>query len=278
MEKLLTIGIPCYEDYDGAYFTIQALRLYHPICNTSDIEFIIMDNNPGGKASKALKQLSKECNGKYIAVNDRQSTFIKYDVVKYASGKYVIILDSHVLLYPNAIQALLDYYQSNPNCKNLIQGPLILNDLKQLYTHFNPVWRGHMYGTWATDERVKECLPFAIPMQGMGLCSFERKNWPGINEHFQGFGAEEWYIAEKFRNNGGENICLPSLVWLHKFDRPNGVPFRLSLEDRIFNYFLGWMELYNDKSHPMIQSIFEHFTSTIIRKRLEEIYNKAMSI
>lgn len=278
MDKLLTIGLACYEDYDGAFFTIQALRLYHPICNTSSTEFIIIDNNPNGKASPALTKLAKECSGKYIPIKDRQSTFIKYEVVKYATGKYVLILDCHVLLVSGAIDALLGYYQDNKDCKNLIQGPLLMNSLDQYHSNFDPQWRGHMYGIWGNSDKVKAGLPFSIPMQGMGLCSFERRNWPGINQHFKGFGAEEWYIAEKFRSKGGENICLPALLWVHRFDRPNGVPFRLQIEDRIFNYFLGWMELYRDKSHPLVQSIFEHFSGSYPRPRLEEIYNQAINL
>jgi hypothetical protein len=26
---MLTIGMPVYDDFDGMYFTIQALRMYH---------------------------------------------------------------------------------------------------------------------------------------------------------------------------------------------------------------------------------------------------------
>jgi hypothetical protein len=29
--KLLTIGMATYDDYDGVYFTLQSLRMYHPV-------------------------------------------------------------------------------------------------------------------------------------------------------------------------------------------------------------------------------------------------------
>jgi hypothetical protein len=63
----LTIGMATYDDYDGVYFTLQAIRLYHPeIIN--DVEFIIIDNNPDGPCAQALKELGNWIsNYRYIA-------------------------------------------------------------------------------------------------------------------------------------------------------------------------------------------------------------------
>jgi len=45
-----------YEDYDGLYSTIRAIRLDHPeILN--HVEFLVIDNNPAGRCAKALKAL-----------------------------------------------------------------------------------------------------------------------------------------------------------------------------------------------------------------------------
>ncbi len=55
-EKLLTIGMATYDDYDGVYFTIQALRMYHPICQIDEVEFVVIDNNPDGKHGKDVKK------------------------------------------------------------------------------------------------------------------------------------------------------------------------------------------------------------------------------
>jgi hypothetical protein len=67
-----------------------------------------------------------------------------------------------------------------------------------------------MFGTWnKNEEKQKEGNPFEIPMMGLGTFSCETKNWLGFSEAFKGFGAEEWYIHEKFRQNGGKTICLP---------------------------------------------------------------------
>lgn len=276
-KPLLTIGMSTYDDYDGVFFSIQSLRMHHDVCK-NNVEFIVLDNNPYGSHGAALKTFLQTINGKYIPYSEKKSSFNKYLIPDYASGKYIVIMDSHVLLIQNALTKLLEYYEKNPNCKNLVQGPLIYDDLVNISTHFDPVWRGDMYGIWATNlEAFKKGEPFEIPMQGMGLMSFEKDAWVGINPRFTGFGAEEGYIAEKFRLHGGKNICIPQLGWMHRFNRPNGVAYPLALEDRIWNYFVGWYELYNDPQHKMIKETYEHFKDKIPFGRIDQIQQKALS-
>jgi hypothetical protein len=280
MDKKLTIGMATYDDFDGVFFTIQSLRMYHRICNTDEVEFVVIDTNPDGSHGETVKNFvthNIQGRGKYIPKTEGNiSSFNKYEVVNYASGKYVLILDCHVLLKHNAIDNLLNYYWKNPECKNLVQGPLVYDDLENISTHFKPQWNGHMYGTWDTDiEKYKLGEPFEIPMQGMGLLSFERKHWPQISSHFVGFGAEEGYIAEKFRQNGGKNICLPQLGWNHRFGRPNGVKFRLILEDRIYNYFIGWLEITKDPNHEMVKGTYDYFKDLIPQGSIDIIWKNA---
>src|SRR5689334_17254283 len=40
--KKLTVGMATYDDYDGVYFTLQAIRLYHPEI-LADVEFVIIN-------------------------------------------------------------------------------------------------------------------------------------------------------------------------------------------------------------------------------------------
>lgn len=279
MSKLLTIGMATYDDFDGVYFTIQALRMYHPICNTDDVEIIILDNNSKSKHGEEVKNfVTKEVkNGLYIENDKPNASWTKYQIPDYANGKYIIIMDCHVMLISNAITNLLNYYTDNENCKNLVQGPLLYNNLKNVSTHWNPEWRGHMYGTWGFDKQSYELgKPFSIPMQGMGCMSFEKKSWHGINKNFINFGGEQGYIAEKFRSWGGDNICLPSFQWVHRFSRPNGVPFRLALEDRVWNYFIGWLDLYKDPSHKKINETYNHFKDKLPKGRIDSILNRAI--
>ena len=154
---------------------------------------------------------------------------------------------------------------------------MVYDDLSNYATEFDDKWSGDMYGVWHTNKTAHDAgEPFEIKMQGMGLCSFEKKNWPGISPHFKGFGGEEGYIAEKFRRNGGRNICIPQLKWMHRFGRPNGVKYPLILEDRIWNYFVGWLEITKDPNSKMIQDTYNHFKTKIPQYSIDNILSNAI--
>jgi hypothetical protein len=242
----LTVGMATYDDYDGVYFTIQALRLYHPEI-LSETEFVVIDNHPTGPCAQALKDLETWIpNYRYVPRNDRLGTAMAKDAVfEEASGEFVLCIDSHVFVVPGGVRRLLNYFDRDPDTKDLLQGPLVYDDLKTLSTHFEPAWRGGMYGTWATHPAGAdpEADPFPIPMQGTGLFACRRAVWPGFNPDFRGFGGEEGYIHEKFRQAGGRTLCLPFLRWMHRFGRPLGIPYPNIWEDRIRNYYIGRIEL-----------------------------------
>jgi len=241
----LTVGMTSYDDYDGAYFSLQAMRLYHQEV-LGEVEFLLIDNHPDGACSKPLKHLETSIpNYRYVPKNGRHGTAVRECVFEEASGKFVLCMDSHVFLVPGALERLLQYLRDNPNTLDLLQGPLLGDDLKTLSTHFEPNWRDGMFGYWALDERGRDpdTEPFEIPMQGLGVFACRRQAWPGFNSEFRGFGGEEGYIHEKFRQRGGRTLCLPFLRWVHRFNRPLGVPYPNSWHDRIRNYVIGFQEL-----------------------------------
>lgn len=274
--KKLTIGMATYDDYDGVYFTIQSLRMYHDICNTDEVEFVVIDNNPKSKHGEETKKFVDKIKGKYFGISNKTTTAIRNEVFANAAGEFTLCLDPHILIYKGGVDALLKYYQSEETHKNIVSGPLLYDDMKHISTHFEPEWRNSMYGTWGTNNSAyKDITPFEIPMQGLGCFSCKTINWPKFNERFIGFGGEEGYIHEKFRLAGGKAICLPELKWMHRFGRPGGVPYRLILEDRVWNYFVGWLELYNDPEHEQIKAIHEHFKDKLPTGQIEKIFERA---
>jgi hypothetical protein len=80
-------------------------------------------------------------------------------------------------------------------------------------------------------------------MQGLGVFGCRRDAWPGFNPRLTGFGGEEGYIHEKVRRAGGRTLCLPFLGWMHRFNRPFGPRYTVSVEDRVRNYLLAHDEL-----------------------------------
>lgn len=264
----LTIGMATYNDFDGVYFTVQALRMYHDLTNT---ELLVIDNF-GCNHTKAF--VEGWAKGRYVCATDVVGTAAPRDLVfREAAGEAVLCCDSHVLFAPGAIARLKAYYRAHPACPDLLQGPLIYDDLENIATHFDPVWRDQMWGIWATDPRGLDPAgePFEIPMQGLGAFSCRTSMWPGFNPAFRGFGGEEGYIHEKVRQAGGRCLCLPWMRWTHRFGRPAGVPYPLTVEDRLRNYVIGHSELGLD-----LTPVLEHFAGSLPEERIVSVTAEAL--
>jgi len=252
----LTIGLPSFNNFTEIFFTIQALRMYHDL---TDCEILVVDNY----GDETLENFVKN-NGmgvvryeKYLDKKGPSGT--KNKVFELAKGEMVLCMDSHVFLVPGALNEI-------PVTDDLIQGPLMYNDMKNCCCEWKPVWRGEMWGIWG-DYMPRENLPkrpFEIWGIGMGVFLTSKKGWLGFNTKFSGFGAEEGYIHEKYRKAGRKTWCYPSLIWMHFFDR-KVVPYRLDVMDRIVNYIIGFKEIGLD-----IQPIYDHFGKDKFIKALAE--------
>jgi hypothetical protein len=244
--KKLTIGMATYDDYDGVYFTLQALRMYHPEI-AYDVEFLVVDNHPDGPCAEPLKGLENHiANYRYVPLKHRRGTAVRDAVFQEAGGDFVLCIDCHVFIAHRGVRRLLDYFEAHPETPDLLQGPLVSDDLDRLVaSHMRPEWRDGFFGTWQHDDRARDPdgAPFEIPMQGLGLFACRRAAWPGFNPAFRGFGGEEGYIHEKFRRAGGRTLCLPFLRWLHRFNRPMGCPYANVWDDRVHNYLVGFREV-----------------------------------
>jgi hypothetical protein len=258
--RRLSIGMATYDDYDGVYFTVQSMRLNNPELEGA-LEFIVIDNNPDGPCSDALSQLGNWINGyRYIPRGEWSGTAIRNAVFEEASSPFVLCVDSHVVIAPGALSKLVAYFEAHPDSPDLLQGPMLYDDLRHIVTHMEPRWRAGMYGIWETDPRgVDPAYPaFDIPMHGLGLFACRRTAWPSFHAAFRGFGGEEGYIHEKIRRRGGRTLCLPFLRWLHRFGRPQGLSYANRWEDRIRNYIIGFNELGLDTAEMEL-----HFTGLL---------------
>lgn len=270
MKTELTIGMATYNDFDGVYFTIQALRLYHDLENT---EILVVDNYGCQETKAFVQQWTK---GKYILARDVVGSSAPRDLIfREAQGEAVLCCDCHVLFVPGAIARLKKFYRDTPDCLDLLQGPLLYDDGKMVATHFNPRWNAQMLGVWGTDPRGQDpnAEPFEIPMQGLGAFSCRKRAWLGFNPGFRGFGGEEGYIHEKFRQARRRCLCLPWFRWMHRFSRPRGGSFPLKTEDRLRNYLIGHAELGLD-----VRPVLKHFSSYLPLDQVISIAEDALRV
>jgi glycosyltransferase involved in cell wall biosynthesis len=240
----LTIGMACYNDMNGVYFSVQALRAYHDL---KDVEILVIDNY----GDTILENwINAWCHGKvrYEKYLDNVGTTQpRQKVFELAKGEFVYCIDSHVMLLPGSLKLF--------DTDGLIHGIMIYDDLETPVTHMESVWRGNMWGIWNTVDVIPE-EPFEIPMHGLGFFGSRKDSWLGFNPDFRGFGGEEGYIHEKYRQAGRKIYCVPWIKWLHRFGdlTPESRNYPLDMRDRIRNYLLGFEELGLDKT-----PIYEHF-------------------
>ncbi len=246
------------DDFDGVYFTVTSLMLHHAEV-MRDCEIVVVDNNPNSKHGKLVKDwiLNRVPNGYYYPYEASTGTAqSRNEVFRHARGESVLCIDCHVMLVPGAIQKLIEYFQNNSDCHDLLSGPLLSDCGVLSATHQRPEWSNGAWGVWSVDQRGMnpEGEPFEIWQQGMGLFSCRHDAWVGFHPDFRGFGGCETYIMEKFRKNGSRVLCCPWLRWTHRFQRPEGVPYRVEYEDRIRNYIIGFQELGLD-----VEPVLKHF-------------------
>src|SRR5690606_38658372 len=74
------------------------------------------------------------------------------------------------------------------------------------------------------------------------------------------------------RRAGGRNLCLPWLRWWHRFNEfvPGAAPYVATVEDKAWNYCVGWGELGWD-----LAPVREHFASLMPLERFDRIAEAA---
>lgn len=269
----LTIGMAAYNNPEQVWWTLQGLKLYQDV---EDCELLVVDNQGNEK-------IQDVCIDTYV----RYETFTRVNgtgparnaIFDFASGDFVLVLDSHVLLWPDAIKKLKAWLDANPEeARNMIHGPIVLKRQQEdkalpmvdrAFTHYEDVWRAQMWGTWAPKEGIAiEDLPeeaFEIKMMGCGLFGCRKDSWLRFHKDCRGFGGVEGIIHAKYRHHGRRVLCLPFMLWVHRFGahRP-GYP--LQLRDRIRNFLLGFEEIGMDP-----EPIYRHYGEAKVRAIADEI-------
>lgn len=264
-----TISMACYDDFDGVYFTVQALRAYHDL---TGMDLLVLDNHPDSAHGERLRSFAPRAGIKLVAVTDRASSWVKYDAIQHATGDVVVGMDSHVLLLPGALQSLRAWWQAHEGARDLLTGPIVYDELDRCSTHLEPRWQGHDFGVWSPVIPFPAGDAFEVPMQGMGFWSVWRAHWPcaSLAARMRGFGAEEWTVAESIRQHGGRVMSHPALLWTHRFGWPKRT-FPLTTEDKVRNYFRGWLSLYHTLDHPRMQEMIAHWETKMPAEKLQTL-------
>jgi glycosyltransferase involved in cell wall biosynthesis len=273
----LTIGIAVFDDFSRLHMMIQVIRMLHSEA-LPDCELIIVDNNPASLDGQQLKPFLDRCNpseesfkwvhsedGKvggsfadaerwafghgitYVPFKDVAGTApAKQKIFEAARGDAVLVMDAHIIPFPGTLRRLIDFYRDNPETNDLYQGPYAEDSLISGYGSMRAGWGGTMNGKWQIDARSHnaEDPPFEIWGHGMGFFSCRRLAWVGFNPRFRGFGGEEGYIHEKFRQAGAKCWSLPWLRMWHSYGmRDDQRTNPMDQESTLWNNIVGHLEV-----------------------------------
>lgn len=252
---MFTVGMATFDDFYGVNMTVQALKMNHAHLVK---EIIVVDNNPKSQQGKLTEAFCKGTGfvNYYPLYGTRGTAQPRNMVFELATNPYVVCCDPHVMFFPGAFEALSNYYHRiGWDENNLVQGPIVYDNLQTVSTHFNlDKWGAQMWGQWDTDQyQYDRGEPFEIPAQGLGAFACRKDAWLGFNPRFIGFGGEEGYIHEKFRKHGRKCVCVPKFKWWHRFQRL-GTPYPIVIEEKARNYIIGFREL----GLPL-DPIYDHF-------------------
>ena len=151
---LLTIGSSTLLDFHGAHWTFKSLRTHHGDYG-GKVEFVLCDNHPAPttrfrgvrgiacdeckrlkedgpvckKCAQALadmEEITHEQGARYIRWSDKQGTYPGKNQLKVeARGKWVLTMDSHVLLTPYALDTVLEMIESDPENEDFYHFPCL---------------------------------------------------------------------------------------------------------------------------------------------------------
>ena len=249
--KLLTIGMAVYDDYNGVYFTIKALQLYHSHI-LDQVSILIVDNNPfslQGIATAKFVEKLKNLDISYYPYTERHGTSAPRDqVIKQAQTPWVLVCDPHIFFEQGSLDYLLNFLKTEAKPEMLLSAALMSEDGKIGYVFYQPKWRGGLYGIWGptfSREELDHLEPMEIVGAGLGVFVCHKDFWPGFHPLHKGFGGEELYIHEKYRRKGGVCIALPKLRYHHRFGYAfrGSTPYPDKYYYRARNYVLEFKEL-----------------------------------
>jgi hypothetical protein len=274
----LTFGFPTTSD-PGAWYTLNAFRVMHYYLKP---EIVIVDNSPPNCP------ISNEFS-RHVAANHREVNYIrdagppssclyKDKVFQAAHGDIVISVDSHVLLPPGTVDAVIEYFEANPDSGDLLTGPCMnsagnLSATNQFLfesegyvlprdavIRHGYVCRGGQLGTWVIDQRGADPggEPFQIRMNGTGFLAMRKEAYPGFPANLWGFGGCEPALYRRVENAGGRVLCHPGCRWIHNFSHAHGRGYQPMAEDKIRNYLVIAREL---EDQDLYSAALEHFAT-----------------
>jgi hypothetical protein len=248
--------------------TIQSLNMHHA---GTDLEIVVFDNFGCTPSKKCCEQ----AGAKYVADNKVQgSCYAKSRAIQETTGKWTLLMDSHVMVGNDGIVKLQNHLASLPeDCHDMFHGVLLSNKGKPMATEMREEWSNNSLGKWFDrTEGGKKPLadePVEIWGHGCALMCVRNSSWVGYHPRCVGFGGEEGAIQEQYRSRGRKVLLLPFLKWTHSFNDNTTISHKILTEDKFRNYLLnlGGME----HSAKLWSDCILHFSNRLSMETIKKV-------
>jgi hypothetical protein len=156
--RQLCVGVLAHGGLDGAWLTIQAIRLYHR--EVADrVVFLIVNDDHDSTDPIDLDALVGVPGVRYFSSRGHGADAARDLVFREANEDVVCCVDSYALLQPGGLAAILTWLLEHPTSRDLVQGPLLGDDL-------------HLVARPAAS-------PFETDGHAAALLACRRAAWPG---------------------------------------------------------------------------------------------------
>ncbi|MGW2663641.1 putative sugar O-methyltransferase [Nocardia tengchongensis] len=186
-----------------------------------------------------------------IDARERTGTTMVDWAFRTATTPWVLCLEPEVRLEPGALSALCAFLAAEPDCPDLLQGPMIGPDGTST-VQLAPIWRDGRFGI-AEPGTIEPGSITEVGMHDLGVFACRTDTWPGVNTRLHGAARLEGYLHKKVRAAGHRTLCLPFLGWTTPRDRAEK-PTAAVLRDRLVQWTETGME---------IEPVIEHFAELL---------------
>ncbi len=261
-----------WDDPEGAFWTLTAIRQYHVKEDNKEVELLVVDDMP--EKQQDLENVCSNSGARYVHHSKNKGpAHAKDSVWEHAQGDYVLLVDSHVLLAPCSVNYILDAIDSDLIGKDLWTGPLLNERGHMIASELLPEWRGQFFGVWHTDQDLLKTKIKEIEGHGSAYTLMKREHYPYFSPHFKGFSGEELYLHQKVRNNGGKCYTHVDLGWIHRFMRSKPITYSLTLNDKLRNYLVASYEI-----GWSIKQCCDYFRPKLVKEQFDNVLSDVKAI
>ena len=119
----LTVGCSTYLDYEGVWYTLTSILQHHGLFDGA-VEMMVIDNGP--EPDEKMRLIVEGRGARYIPCHEKRGAYVGKDrLIEEAGTPWVLTLDSHVMMPPDALEFLLRFANENDDSEDLYHIPLL---------------------------------------------------------------------------------------------------------------------------------------------------------